>query len=149
VTTGERSVGGSDGDRGHRAVEHTADEIVEAWGPTRGVCLEETVLGFTALVAVPDPAAGSRPLAVTLDADDDPELLVALLAELVYLLDVEEVVPAGVVVDDRGTSVVVRLTLSDVAAAEQVGPAPKGISRSGLTLAPVGTGWRARAIVDI
>jgi SHS2 domain-containing protein len=138
-----------DGDRGHRAVEHTADQIVEAWGPTRAVCLEQAVLGFTALVAVPDPAASSYPLAVTLDADDDAELLVALLAELVYLLDVEEVVPAGVMVDDRGASVVVRLTLSDAGAAEHVGPAPKGISRSGLTLAPVGPGWQARAIVDI
>jgi SHS2 domain-containing protein len=135
--------------RGHRGVDHTADEILEAWGPTRAACLEEAVHGFVALFAGLRPGATSHPTVLTLDVDDLDELLLAALEEVILLLEVEDVVPIGVVVEDLGARVVLRLEVVDVADATPAGPAPKAISRSGLRLARDGATWRARAIVDI
>jgi SHS2 domain-containing protein len=135
--------------RGHRARDHTADEIVEAWGPTRAACLEEVALGFVELVAVPDPDAVIHHHELTIEASGPTEALLDLLEELVFLLDAEGAVPARVRLEDRGASVAVHLDLVDLAHADVVGPAPKGVSHSGLALRRRGDGWWARAIIDV
>jgi SHS2 domain-containing protein len=149
VSDGEKRPTPGEPARGHRGIDHTADEILEAWGPTRAACLEEAVHGFVALFARLRPGATGRPTVLTLDADDLDELLLAALEEVILLLEVEDVVPVRVVVEDLGQQVALHLELADVADAAPAGPAPKAISRSGLRFAPDGATWRARAIVDI
>ena len=141
--------------RGHREVDHTADEILVADGPTRAGCLEEAALGFVVLFAeVADDGSGrtghqTRSHEVRLDGTDGPSLLLALLDEIVFLADAESLIPVGVRVDDRGEQVMAHLEVVDLDDAEATGPPPKGVSRSGLTLRPEDDGWVARAIVDI
>ena len=135
--------------RGHRVVDHTADEILEAWGPTRGVCLEEAVLGLVALFARVRDGAATRPHETTLAGDDDEGLLRGALDEVVYLADAVSAVPAAVRVVDRGAEGVVHLELVDVADAEPTGPSPKAVSRSELALRRDGARWSARALIDI
>lgn len=136
-------------ERGHRVVDHTADQILEAWAPTRGGCLEEAVHGFVALFATAADAEATSRTTVQLDGADSTGVLLALLDELVYLLDAEGVVPVGCRVDDRGDEVEVWLELAEVAALEPAGPSPKGVSHSGLDLSADGDRWHARALVDI
>lgn len=135
--------------RGHRVRDHTADQILEAWGPTRAACLEEAVAGLVATFATALPASGARTTTLVLADDDDAQLLLGLLGELVFLLDTQDAVVVSVHVDDHGTTVLVHLELVDVAAVQPAGPAPKGVSHSGLDLSTEGDGWRARAMVDI
>jgi SHS2 domain-containing protein len=136
-------------ERGHRVVDHTADQILEAWAPTRAGCLEEVVEGFVALFAATGDAGASSTTTVRLDGADDRRLLLALLDELVYLLDAGGVVPVGSRVHDRGEEVRVELDLVEVSSVEEAGPSPKGVSHSGLALSSDGERWQARALVDI
>ena len=135
--------------RGHRVVEHTADQALEAWGPTRAACLEEAVIGFVAQFAeVPTGVAGEAH-EVAVDGRDGAAALLAILGEVVFLLDARGVVPATVAVADDGDTVNVRFHLVDVAAVAPTGPAPKGVSLSGLALERGDDGWRAHALIDI
>ena len=69
---------------------HTADEIIEAWGPTREVCLEQAARALVATFAsIPDPPPPCRADVLDLPGDDAEDLLVTLLEELIYRLDVE------------------------------------------------------------
>lgn len=140
---------GPDRPEGHRVVDHTADQILEAWGPTRAACLRQAAAGLVALFARPSPDAPARTVETTLPAGDDTVALLGLLTEILVLADAESVAPAGIEVTDHGDAVTVRLTVVDLGDVEPVGPAPKGISHSGLTLQPAGARWTARAIVDI
>lgn len=135
--------------RGHRVVEHTADQILEAWGPSRAACLQEAVLGFVALFVTADPAAADRRHEISLDSNDDRLLLLDLLDEVLFLAETENVVPASVHVDDRGRQVQATLELAAVHAEAATGPTPKGIALSGLRLADQDGRWYARALVDV
>lgn len=136
--------------RGHRVVEHTADQIIEAWGPTRAACLEEAVAAFVATFADTPSGTSARAETVELHAADDMTLLLEVLGEVVFLLDVENAVPVAVRVVDRDEHVTVHLELVDAGEVEATGPAPKGISHSGLDLSTAdGDGWTARALIDI
>jgi SHS2 domain-containing protein len=135
-------------DRGHRTVEHTADEILEAWGPTRAICLEEAATGLVELFARPRAEAATRTCTITLDGTGTAPLL-ALLDEIIYLLDAHDRLPAATSVADLTDHLRVSLELVDVADARATGPAPKGVSRSQAELRHEAGRWTARALIDI
>jgi SHS2 domain-containing protein len=136
-------------DRGHHTVEHTADEILEAWGPTRAACLEEAATGLVELFAQPRDRAATRTCEFTLDASEETPLLLALLDEIIYLLDAHDSIPAATYIADLSDRLQVCLELVDVADARATGPAPKGVSRSQAHLRHEAGRWTARALVDI
>ena len=135
--------------RGHRLVDHTADEILEAWGPNRAACLEEAAFGLVELFARPTSTAPTRSHEATLDGRDSAALLLAVLGEIIYLADAENVVPAAVRVLDQGDQVRVHLGLVTTDDVEPTGPAPKGVSHSGLDLHSDSVKWTARALIDL
>ncbi|WP_334143357.1 archease [Rhabdothermincola sp.] len=138
---------------GHRVVPHTADVIIEAWAPTKGQCLEHAVLALVESFVESDP--GVEPDAVvaipfTIDARTDDDQVVALLEEVIYVVETKAVVPIGVqlTVDAEG----VAGTFDTVAAeaVELVGAVPKGVSRHGLEFRLRDRdGWWCRALVDV
>jgi SHS2 domain-containing protein len=136
--------------RGHAQLPHTADLIVEAWATTRAGCLEEAVAGLVASFADTSGVAATEPLGVTIEPGDDPDVLVALLQEAIYVVDVFSAVPATCEItetDDGGLAGYFDLApLSEVTPA---GPAPKAISYNELAFARDGDGWRARFTVDV
>jgi SHS2 domain-containing protein len=135
-------------DRGHRTVDHTADEILEAWGPTRATCLEEAATGLVELFALPRDGAATRTCEFTLDGTGTAPLL-ALLDEIIYLLDAHDSIPAATWIADLTDRLRIRLELVDVADARATGPAPKGVSRSQAHLRHEAGRWTARALIDI
>jgi SHS2 domain-containing protein len=136
---------------GHRLVAHTADLIVEAWAQEWHTCLAEAVRAlvesFADLPAGVDRAdRGSQAFE---DGASDPEgQLVALLDEVIYLLDAEGVVPLDVEIDDTKGGLRGQFTVVPVDAVTAVGPAPKAVSLHGLAVHKDG-GWLCRVLVDV
>ena len=137
-------------DRGHRLRPHTADCLIEAWGSDRLSCLSEALQGLVDVFAeVSDPPVlRSLPLAVT--ADSDPDMLLQLLQEVIYVVDVFGVVPVRFHLAEAEEGGVAG-DMDVVAAREAtlVGPVPKGVSRSGLEMAADGGRWHCQAVVDV
>lgn len=136
-------------ERGHAIRAHTADEILEAWGPTREACLEEAVLALVDTVAAVGGVGWSWHREAELVGTDE-ELLVTLLEEVVYHLDASGAVPVRVHVRPRASGVVAHLWLTDLQRVTSRGPAPKGVSYSGLALREESPGrWHCAATIDV
>jgi SHS2 domain-containing protein len=137
--------------RGHRILPHTADLILEAWGPTRTACMEEEVLALVESFADTSAADTADPVAISLDRARDDDLLVGLLEEVLYLVEVLGVVPSVAAVTERddgglgGFFDVVRIT-----EVEAVGAAPKAVARGDLQFGCDAEGrWSCRVTVDV
>jgi SHS2 domain-containing protein len=137
-------------DAGHRLLPHPADVIVEAWAPTPEACLTEAVRALVDSFA--DVTGGRRQGSHAVHIDDAawPDLLVAVLDEVIYLLDVSADVPLDArVARVPGAGLSLTFDTAPIADVEVVGSTPKGVSRSGLEFAPDDGLWRCRAIVDV
>ncbi len=84
---------------GHRLLPHTADVVLEAWAPSRERCLAEAVHGLVAVFADTAGMVAGRSVGFTLGRAGDEELLVRLLEEVIYLVEVEGLVPVEVHVE--------------------------------------------------
>ena len=142
-------------DRGHRVLPHTADAVIEAWGPTAADCYAEAVAAFVEVFATvhPDQARteGTTHQSFVVGAGDPPRLLILLLEEVLGHLDAEGLVPVAVEVTTRDLG---RLsgtfTMVPIDRVELVGSTPKGVSYNQLELAPRADGsWRCHAVVDV
>ncbi|GAA4083762.1 archease [Streptomyces shaanxiensis] len=137
------------GGSGHRAVPHTADVRIEAWGVSRERCLVEAALGmvecFADLTAV-RPTSVER---VRFAEESDEDLLTALLDEVVFRLDVDGQVPVDLEADTTDGDLDVRLALADLADVEVTGATPKGVSWHGLHIGPGPYGWSCEVTVDV
>lgn len=132
---------------GHRTVPHTADLIVEAWAPSREECLAEAVSGVVEGCVDTTGAVPVERRPFLLEAGSDEQVLVALLEEVVYVLDAFGEVPVATHLDPglgSGWFDVVGLE-----ALPETGSAPKGVARSGLVLDHDAEGWRCRVTVDV
>jgi SHS2 domain-containing protein len=135
---------------GYRLLPHTADVAIEAWAPTRAACLAEAVRGLVAVFADTSGVVAGRSVAVTLAPASDEELLVRLLEEVIYLVEVDGMVPVDAHLEpaaDGGLRG--RLEVAPVAPAMVVGPAPKAVAWHELSFAPGRTGWSCRVTVDV
>lgn len=136
---------------GHRVVPHTADVIVESWGPSRTSCLEQAALGLVGVFAEIPDASVAEPLVVQAVAPTDDEVLVLLLEEVLYQLEVLGVVPATLALEEtEGGGVAGFAHVVPVAHVEEVGAVPKAVSRHELSIGVDDAGvWRARVVIDV
>jgi SHS2 domain-containing protein len=134
---------------GHRGVPHTADLRIEAWAPDRETCLAEAVRGAVEAFADVGRAVVVRELASTVRGERDEDLLVALLDEVVYLLDTSGEVPVGVRLTavPGGLSAVFRL--AEPESVELIGAAPKAVTLHGLVFGPGPEGWTCSVTLDV
>lgn len=137
---------------GHRFLAHTADLIIEAWAPEWHTCLAEAVQGLVESFADLADAAtrGHRSrVAFETDAREPENQLVALLDEVIYLLDAEAVVPVDVEIDDNGPGLRGRFDVVSVDAITAVGPVPKAVTLHGLDVDENDRGWSCRVLIDV
>lgn len=135
---------------GHRSVPHTADVRVEAWAPSRERCIAEAVAAVVETfleTSGSTRATGAHVCRLSADSDDD--LLVAVLDEVVYLLETAGEVPIDVEIQPLEHAVDVRFATTDVRLLSQVGAAPKGVSLEEVSLASGPYGWSCSATVDV
>jgi protein archease len=135
---------------GHRLLPHTADVVVEAWAPTKTACLAEAVRGMVAVFATTAGVEAARSVTVTLAPAGDEELLVRLLEEVIYLVEVDGLVPVDVVVElDPDGGLHGRFEMAPLTPAMVIGPAPKAVAWYELEFARQRTGWTCRVTVDV
>lgn len=135
--------------RGHRTVPHPADVTIEAWGPTREVCLAEAVSGLVESFADLSRARAVDTVASDLPATDDGDRLMVALDEVIYLLDTQGLVPLTADVDIGPQTLRLTMAVASIADAELIGAAPKAVSLSGLECKRTGNEWRCRATIDV
>lgn len=139
-------------DRGHRTLPHTADLRLEAWAPTREACFAESVAGLVGSFA---DTAGAEPgwtVTVDLAAATDEDALVAVLDEVIYLLDTECAVPLAVDVEPGPNSVRVQLHLAAVEGTDGIeltGAVPKAVTLHDLHVTGGPDGWSCEVTVDV
>jgi SHS2 domain-containing protein len=135
---------------GYELLPHTADLMLSAWGPTTEDCLAEAARALVASLADVREARPHRLVGFEIDPAPEPELLVQLLEEVIYLLDTEDVVPAavGVALTSRG-GLVGEFGVVPLAEVPVVGQAPKAVTRHGLRWERDGDQVRCQVVIDI
>lgn len=141
-----------DGERGHRAVPHTADVILEAWAPDVTGCFEEAVAALVTtcaeLAGDEDAPFARHPLVVP--AGPRESQLLHLLDEVIFALDTADGVPVAAEIGERvdgGLDVVLRLAPFDRVVPS--GSVPKAISQSDLEVFDGPEGVSCRFLVDV
>jgi len=136
--------------RGHRLLPHTADSVVEAWGPDRPACLVEAMEALVDIFAEPGDAVVTRTLPLSAEAASSADVLVSLLEEVIYVTEVLGVVPVRFhLADTEEGGVAGDMEVVEAAQVELVGPVPKAVSYHGLDIAEHDGTWRCRVLVDV
>ncbi|MFB8776766.1 archease [Streptomyces broussonetiae] len=139
------------GASGHRALPHTADVRIEAWGASRERCLAEAVVGMVECFA---DVADVRPSSVERlrpTGPGDAELLAGLLDEVIYRMEVYGQVTVDVAaghVGGPGGGLEVRLAVAGVSDVEITGAVPKAVSWHELRMGPDPYGWSCAVTID-
>ncbi|HYZ38945.1 MAG TPA: archease [Pseudonocardiaceae bacterium] len=136
-------------ERGHRTLPHTADLRIEAWAPTREACLAESVLALVASFADTIHAEPGSAVTVKIAAQTDQDALVAVLDEVIYLLDTQAAVPVGVEVGAARDGLSVHLQLAPLDGVELIGAVPKAVTLHHLEIARSPQGWCCGVTVDV
>ena len=139
--------------RGHRALPHTADIVVQAWADSLEECVAEAVRGLVESFADVNDAVPDDSVVLVVDEETDEALLVAVLDEVIYQVEVRGRVPVDVSIDERTGAtkgqVEVRLATVPTERIDQVGAVPKAVALNGLRLDRVGAGWQAHVVIDV
>lgn len=139
----------NDADRGHALLAHTADAVIEAWGPTAAACYEEAAAAFVDVFADTTSAAEGSVEPFDVGPGPPDELLVLLLEEILFDADVRGHVPVATEVEVRGDHLVGRCAALPIEELDIIGPIPKGISYSQLEFGRSDHGWHCRATIDV
>jgi SHS2 domain-containing protein len=131
----------------YRFVDHTSELELELEAPSRGGVFEDAVLALGELLAGDagqEGAVRTRELAAR--AGDDPALLAAWLAEIVFVAETEGLVPRGVERLEVDTS-----DVRGVVSFAEGTPRHlvKGVTYHDLELVRDGSTWRGRAVLDV
>jgi len=136
--------------RGHRLLPHTADSVIEAWGPDRPACLVEAMEALVDIFAEAGDAAVTRTLPLSAEAAASADVLVSLLEEVIYVTEVLGVVPVRFhLADTEDGGVAGDMEVVEAGQVELVGPVPKAVSYHGLDIAEHDGTWRCRVLVDV
>jgi SHS2 domain-containing protein len=130
-------------------VPHTADLRIEAWAPTRDACIRQAVLAAVESFLDPSSAHADHTRLRRLVADRDDDLLVAVLDEVIYLLDTAGEAPVDLDLQDVDGGVDVTFAMVDASTLLQVGAVPKAVSFNELRLSHGRDGWRCVVTLDV
>jgi SHS2 domain-containing protein len=131
-------------------VPHTADVILEAWGPDLASCCEEAVAALTAEYVDTAGATEIDRRRIHLAPGTDDALLLDLLEEVIFALETAEGVPVRAearAASDGGIDA--DLVVADRSSVVPTGAVPKAVSRSELTVRVQPGGVRCRFLVDV
>jgi SHS2 domain-containing protein len=135
--------------RGHRTLPHTADLRLEAWGPSRQACLAEAVAGLVDSFTDTSAARPDRIVTTDLPTGTDEDTLVAVLDEVIYVLDTEDAIPMDLDIEYRETGIRIRMPVTSMRHLDHFGAAPKAVTLHALRFSFDGHRWSCSAIIDV
>lgn len=94
-------------------------------------------------------ARGGRIRPRRLTAQNDDELLFAVLDEVIYLLDTTGEAPVDLQLRDTDNGAEVEFTMADASTLLQLGAVPKAVSLNDLRLSRWRHGWRCLVTLDV
>jgi SHS2 domain-containing protein len=131
-------------------VPHTADIRIEAWAGTREACIAEAVRSLVDTFADTAAVVPEWTADVTVPPGSDADMLVAVLDEVIYRLEVDgEIALSADVAAAPGGGLRVRMRLGDAAQAEETGAVPKAVSLHDLRFSGDLSGWSCAVTVDV
>jgi protein archease len=137
---------------GHRILSHTADLALEAWAPAKGECIAHAVQALVESFADVRQALPREHVRFTAKEPSDEDLLVAVLNDVIYQLDVHGLLPVDISVDAQpageAASADVRFAAVRADEAELTGAVPKAVSWHELRFGHDGELWRCHVTVD-
>jgi SHS2 domain-containing protein len=143
-------------DAGHRTLPHTADLALEAWAPTMGQCIAEAVHALVESFADVRAAIPDQAVTLTVEEAADEDLLVRVLNDVIYQLEVHGRVPVDISVTEPeedpagpGVRAEVRFATAPVGGTELTGAIPKAVTLHELSLTHTDDHWRCHVTVDI
>lgn len=129
---------------------HTADVRIEAWAPTREQCAAEAVVAMVETFAELGDAEPVAAVEVEITEPTDERLLVAVLDEVIYLMDTEDRLPVATDVDEIEGGLAVRFTVVDIDDVELTGAVPKAVTRNDSSLdEQPDCSWSCQVTIDI
>jgi SHS2 domain-containing protein len=134
-----------------RLLSHTADTGIEARGATLGEVVAAAVEGLVgSMFAPPAGVPTGAPMEAAVPGGEPTEVLVELLAEVLFRFEVDDVVPfdPSVETDDEG-GMHLHAVAVPASGLEVVGPPVKAITYHELTVEHRPDGWWARVIFDV
>lgn len=135
---------------GHRVLPHTADVALMAWAPSRAECIAEAVRALVASVVDVTRAAPGDGVAFPIESESDDDLLVAVLDEAIYQMEVHDRVPVDVeVAEHTGGGAVVHFATVSTGDVELIGAVPKAVSWHDLRFGYSGGTWRCHVTIDV
>ena len=138
------------GDIGYRVLPHTADTRIEAWAPARAACLEAAVRALVSTFADVTGAEATDSIEESFAESTDEDLLVAVLEQVIYLVEVVGVVPVTVdLVDEKAGRLAGSFGVVPLEAVEICGSAPKAIALSDLAFEERDNEWRCLVTIDV
>lgn len=96
--------------------------------------------------------AGARPQRTRrrrLTGDRDDDLLVAVLDEMIYLLDTESEAPVDLALRSADGAVDVSFAMVDASTLPQIGAVPKAVSLNELRFSHGRNGWHCAVTLDV
>lgn len=134
---------------GHRSVPHTADVRIEAWAPTRERCVVEAVAAMVDSFADLSDRRPSATAGFRVDPGTDPDMLVSVLDEVIYLMDTTSQLPAEVDVTTVDDGFDVWMRMLDTDQVELVGAVPKAVSLHELRFESGAGDWSCSVTLDV
>lgn len=130
--------------------DHTADVAVAATGGTLGDVFAAVADGLTAAMCEDVPEGGER-FDLSVEAESREALLFDFLDELIYVRDVESVLPAdhGATVEREGDRWRVDATARGVPLSAVTAREVKAVTYSEMDLSETADGWRAYVVFDV
>jgi protein archease len=134
---------------GHRTLPHTADLRIEAWAPTRDGCIRQAVLAAVESFLDLSSAHADHTRVRRVIADRDDDLLIAVLDEVIYLLDTAGEAPVDLELQDTDDGADVTFAMTDASTLVQLGAIPKAVSLNELRFSHGRHGWRCLVTLDV
>jgi SHS2 domain-containing protein len=133
------------------AFDHTADVGIVARGATLSEAFANAAKAMFSLMVDIDRVEAREERRVEVEADDREGLLVAWLAELLYISEVDNLVFSRFEIDEIGDSRIVARASGEPLDLERHDPRLmiKAVTRHMLQVAPQNGAWQVRAILDI
>jgi SHS2 domain-containing protein len=138
----------------YRLLDHTADLMIEAEGPTRDAALGEAARALVRVVTGKDPhARPDQEVVFQVEAPDAGSLVVAFLSEVLWILESQGVLWLGGGVHIEEDGILRALARGNGVRYDPMrhgrGVEVKAVTYHALEFGPHGGGWRLRVVLDI